>query len=318
MRVISGSLKGRKIKGYDIDGTRPTMDRVKMSLFGSIQNYIQDAYVLDLFAGSGNLGIEAISNGAKRCFFVDNNHQCIKVIRENIKEFKIEDKSTSIEMDYCKALEIFKDKGYIFDIIFVDPPYKEHILLEILENVRNNHLLSKDGLIILEYNYEYANEVDGYTLLKKKKYGDKFISIYQKNKKKVDNLLLTRFDIERIMLILGEKDNIKRIYINFCNPWPKGKHRKKRLTHTRQLEKYKTFLAQDGEVYFKTDDDDLFNSSLIYFEEAGFEILNKTYNLHKEPIWENNIETEHEKMFSEQGIKIKALIAKKSKKVLSK
>ena len=149
MRVISGSLKGRKIKGYDIDGTRPTMDRVKMSLFGSIQNYIQDAYVLDLFAGSGNLGIEAISNGAKRCFFVDNNHQCIKVIRENIKEFKIEDKSTSIEMDYCKALEIFKDKGYIFDIIFVDPPYKEHILLEILENVRDNHLLSDKGIIIL-------------------------------------------------------------------------------------------------------------------------------------------------------------------------
>ena len=135
--------------------------------------------------------------------------------------------------------------------------------------------------------------------------------IYQKNKKKVDNLLLTRFDIERIMLILGEKDNVKRIYINFCNPWPKGKHRKKRLTHTRQLEKYKTFLMDNGEIYFKTDDDELFNSSLGYFEEAGFEILKKTYDLHSEPIWENNIETEHEKMFSEQWIKIKALIAKK-------
>ena len=120
------------------------------------------------------------------------------------------------------------------------------------------------------------------------------------------------------MLILGEKDNINRIYINFCNPWPKGKHRKKRLTHTRQLEKYKTFLSQNGEIYFKTDDDDLFNSSLGYFEEAGFEILNKTYDLHAEPIWKNNIETEHEKMFSEQGIKIKALIAKNSKNVLSK
>ena len=181
MRVISGSLKGRKIKGYDIEGTRPTMDRVKMSLFGSIQSYIQDAVVLDLFAGSGNLGIEAISNGAKRCFFVDNNHQCIKVIRENIKEFKIEEKSTSIEMDYCKALALFKDKGNVFDIIFVDPPYKEHILFSILEYIRDNDLLASKGLIILEYNYEYANEVDGYTLLKKKKYGDKFISIYQKN-----------------------------------------------------------------------------------------------------------------------------------------
>ena len=135
--------------------------------------------------------------------------------------------------------------------------------------------------------------------------------IYKEQNKEIDNVLLTRFDIERVTLILGEEDSIKRIYINFCNPWPKGKHRKKRLTHTRQLEKYKTFLAQNGEVYFKTDDDSLFNASLEYFEEAGFEIINKTYDLHSEPIWENNIETEHEKMFSEQGIKIKALIAKK-------
>ena len=135
--------------------------------------------------------------------------------------------------------------------------------------------------------------------------------LYQEQNKEVDNVILTRFDIERITLILGEKDNIKRIYINFCNPWPKGKHRKKRLTHTRQLEKYRTFLSKDGEIYFKTDDDDLFNASLGYFEETGFEISKKTYDLHAEPIWENNIETEHEKMFTEQGIKIKALIAKK-------
>ena len=134
--------------------------------------------------------------------------------------------------------------------------------------------------------------------------------VFKENKKEIDNVILTRFDIERIPLLLGEKDNIKRIYINFCNPWPKGKHRKKRLTHTRQLEKYKTFLAKDGEIYFKTDDDDLFNGSLGYFEESGFTIVKKTYDLHAEPIWENNIETEHEKMFSEQGIKIKALIAK--------
>ena len=134
---------------------------------------------------------------------------------------------------------------------------------------------------------------------------------YQTIKKEPNNILITRFDIERILLILEEKDNIQRIYINFCNPWPKGKHRKKRLTHTRQLEKYKKFLAQNGEIYFKTDDDGLFQSSLLYFEETGFEILAKTYDLHQEDIFENNIQTEHEKMFSEQGIKIKALIAKK-------
>ena len=134
--------------------------------------------------------------------------------------------------------------------------------------------------------------------------------IYQEKHIETDNILLTRFDIERILMILNEQDNIKRIYINFCNPWPKGKHRKKRLTHTRQLEKYKQFLSKDGEIYFKTDDDDLFNSSLGYFKESGFEIISKTFDLHKDPIFETNIETEHEKMFSEQGIKIKALIAK--------
>lgn len=125
------------------------------------------------------------------------------------------------------------------------------------------------------------------------------------------NIVLTRFDIERILLILEEQDEIERIYINFCNPWPKGKHRKKRLTHTRQLEKYREFLKDNGEIHFKTDDEDLFNSSLIYFKETNFEILKQTYDLHSENIFEKNIETEHEKMFSEQGIKIKALIARK-------
>lgn len=157
-----------------------------------------------------------------------------------------------------------------------------------------------------EINYIAIDLVDAMLGLAKRNVEE----VFKENKKEIDNVILTRFDIERIPLILGEKDNIKRIYINFCNPWPKGKHRKKRLTHTRQLEKYKTFLAKDGEIYFKTDDDDLFNGSLGYFEESGFTIVKKTYDLHAEPIWKNNIETEHEKMFSEQGIKIKALIAK--------
>ena len=133
------------------------------------------------------------------------------------------------------------------------------------------------------------------------------------NEKNIEpkNIILTRFDIERILLMLDKNDKIERIYINFCNPWPKGKHRKKRLTHTRQLEKYREFLVDNGKIYFKTDDDDLFNSSLTYFEESGFKIEKKTYDLHSENIFEKNIETEHEKMFSEQGIKIKALIAQK-------
>ena len=136
-------------------------------------------------------------------------------------------------------------------------------------------------------------------------------SVYNEQNKKVDNVYLTRYDIERILNILDKNDNIERIYINFCNPWPKGKHRKKRLTHTRQLEKYKEFLVDNGEIYFKTDDDDLFLASQRYFKEAGFKIEKLTYDLHSENEIDN-IETEHEKMFTNQGIKIKALIAIKN------
>lgn len=133
---------------------------------------------------------------------------------------------------------------------------------------------------------------------------------YAEQNEIIDNVYLTRFDIERILLILDKMDKPERIYINFCNPWPKGKHRKKRLTHPRQLEKYKEILVDGGEIFFKTDDDGLFNDSLSYFEDCGFSIEKETYDLQNEPEFWDNIETEHEKMFSKQGIKIKALIAR--------
>lgn len=132
---------------------------------------------------------------------------------------------------------------------------------------------------------------------------------FKESKRKIDNVLLTAYEIEIIQNILNEKDKVDRIYINFCNPWPKPRHNKKRLTHTKQLEKYKIFLKENGEIYFKTDDENLFNASIKYFEQSGFEIISKTNDLHTNPIWENNIKTEHEKMFEEQGITTKALIA---------
>ena len=156
-------------------------------------------------------------------------------------------------------------------------------------------------------NYIAIDLVDAMLGLAKRNIEEEF----KENNIEPKNVLITRFDIERILLILNKKDKIERIYINFCNPWPKGKHRKKRLTHTRQLEKYKEFLTTKGEIFFKTDDDGLFDSSIGYFEESGFEITRLTRDLHNDDIFDGqNIETEHEKMFSEEGIKIKALIAK--------
>lgn len=126
----------------------------------------------------------------------------------------------------------------------------------------------------------------------------------------VDNVKLMAQEIGLINEMLGADDLVSRIYINFCNPWPKEKHKKRRLTHTRQLEQYKIFLKDEGEIYFKTDDDELFEESLEYFKEAKFKIKYITYDLHNSD-FDGNVETEHEKMFTEKGIKTKFLIATK-------
>ncbi len=126
----------------------------------------------------------------------------------------------------------------------------------------------------------------------------------------VENLALAAWDIERITQIFAPEDTVERIYINFCNPWPRGKHHKKRLTHTRQLELYKTFLQDGGEIHFKTDDDLLFAESLGYLAQSGgFEVTYETRDLHGSG-YPGNIMTEHERMFSDQGIPIKFLIAR--------
>ena len=122
------------------------------------------------------------------------------------------------------------------------------------------------------------------------------------------NLALVAYNVEMIENILSRDDRIGALYINFCNPWPREKHKKRRLTFPRKLIKYKDFLTQDAKIYFKTDDDPLFEDSILYFEQAGYAITYLTRDLHRSEI-QNNIETEHEKMFSEQGIPIKYLEA---------
>ncbi len=135
--------------------------------------------------------------------------------------------------------------------------------------------------------------------------------VYKENNEILDNVKLMAQEIGLINDILGEEDKIDRIYINFCNPWPKEKHKKRRLTHTRQLENYKKFLVNNGKIWFKTDDDNLFEESLEYFKESGFDVIYKTYDLHNSEYDKDNIRTEHENMFTEKGIKIKFLIAKR-------
>ena len=182
MKVISGILKGRKIDGYDIDGTRPTMDRVKESLFAMIYDYIKDSTVLDLFAGSGNLGIEAISNGAKQCYFIDNNKEVIKVLNKNINNLNIGSYSKILLSDWKKFLNEASEKKLKFDIIFVDPPYAYDVYEKILDKVSTLNLLNDNGIIVLEHsNLKLKDTYNNLTLYKLKKYGNKSVNIYKTN-----------------------------------------------------------------------------------------------------------------------------------------
>lgn len=125
-----------------------------------------------------------------------------------------------------------------------------------------------------------------------------------------DNVLLTAYNIEKLGEILAPEDVAQRIYINFCNPWYKSGYAKHRLTHPRQLIQYRSFLQEEGSIYFKTDDAPLFEDSLRYFVLAGFEVTWLSRNLHaEEPSW--NVRTEHEQMFASEGLAIKACIAVK-------
>lgn len=173
MRVISGKYKGKILQGFDIDGTRPTMDRVKESLFGLIQDRIAESCCLDLFAGSGSLGIEALSNGANFCYFSDNNKIAIDVLRKNLSNIS---NYEIIHKDYKETLLELSNKK--FDIIFLDPPYKLNLINDCIDIILKNNMLNENGIIICEY--ETENIDCNLEIIKEKKYGSKRIRIYIK------------------------------------------------------------------------------------------------------------------------------------------
>ncbi|MBP3841782.1 MAG: 16S rRNA (guanine(966)-N(2))-methyltransferase RsmD [Bacilli bacterium] len=178
MKIIQGKYKGRTLKGFDIEGTRPTMDRVKESLFAMIQNKVSGSTILDLFSGSGNLGIEALSMNAKEAIFVDKNKICFKTIKENLS--MLNEEREVLNLDYKEALEYLKSK-YKFDIIFLDPPYKGDLIEKSLDLICEYNLLNDNGIIVCETddikkikNEEVLKEV------KSRKYGEKIVVILKK------------------------------------------------------------------------------------------------------------------------------------------
>ena len=169
MRVISGSAKGRKLISPEGQRVRPTLDRVKESIFNMLSVGIYDSCVLDLFAGSGALGIEALSRGAKKAVFVDVSSDSLKIIRQNIELTHFEDKSDCFLRDFITYLNETTEK---FDYIFLDPPYAADFLTPALSLIHKNKILNKDGIVVCELDSSDSySAADGFDIYRDKKYG---------------------------------------------------------------------------------------------------------------------------------------------------
>ena len=150
MRVISGTARGTKLDSIENIDTRPTLDRVKESLFNIIHNKIEDSVVLDLFAGSGAIGIEFISRGSLKTYFCEKSHNACDMIKKNLAKTKFESKSKIFEGDYKKCLENLAKNKIVLDIIYIDPPYKRDLAGKAVEQIISLDLLNKNGIIIIE------------------------------------------------------------------------------------------------------------------------------------------------------------------------
>lgn len=170
MRVISGTHRSRVLQQVESTSTRETKDRVKESIFNSINNYLYDAEVLDLFCGSGSLGIEALSRGAKHCVFNDQSRTAKIITSNNVKSLELENQSTLYNNDYKTVLTTTKNT---FDVILLDPPYSLHVLEEIIQLIQDNSLLNKGGVIVILYGKEYTlqNNFDKIVITKTKRIG---------------------------------------------------------------------------------------------------------------------------------------------------
>ncbi|MBF8982187.1 16S rRNA (guanine(966)-N(2))-methyltransferase RsmD [Lutibacter sp. B2] len=180
MRVISGIAKGKRLMAPKGLETRPTTDRVKESIFSMINNYIIESNVLDLFSGTGSLGIEAISRGANYGYFVDNNKNSIKVINENIKTTGFEEKSEVLWSDTLNVIKQLGENGKKINIIFMDPPYLKDLIVPCIEAIDSERLLDEEGIIVVEHDIKdnIPAEIGSLKKIKEKKYGNTRISIY--------------------------------------------------------------------------------------------------------------------------------------------
>lgn len=181
MRVVSGRARGLKLEAPKDDRVRPTTDRVKESMFNIINEYIMDSNVLDLFAGTGSLGIECLSRGAKKCVFSDKSRDSIKIVQKNVEKARFQSESQIIVSDYKDTIALMGRKNEKFDVIFMDPPYYEGLFVDCIERIEKENILDEDGIIVVEHDKAdtLPEKIGNIEMIKEKKYGITLLSFYK-------------------------------------------------------------------------------------------------------------------------------------------
>jgi 16S rRNA (guanine966-N2)-methyltransferase len=178
MRIISGTSKGRKLVTPKRYSLRPTSDRVKESLFNILGGEVEGKVVLDLFAGTGNLGIEALSRGAKRVIFVEKGRQALRLIETNLNQFGLADRSEILPKDVTRAIGILKQRGECFDLILMDPPYEKGLIQRTLMKFNTHPIYHGDSILVIEHNRRepLPRALEGWNLIRQQKIGDTLLS----------------------------------------------------------------------------------------------------------------------------------------------
>jgi len=177
MRIVAGKFKGRKLNPPKDDSIRPTTDKVKEAIFSTIGSYLDGGVVVDLFSGTGGLGLEALSRGAKICYFCDSSPESIRLTKSNIQLCGAENECCIIPGDYGKALSKIPEKA---DVIILDPPFEKDIFIPCFKKIYECDALKADGVIVVEHGVSGAlpDNILKYVKIKEKKYGTVLVSLY--------------------------------------------------------------------------------------------------------------------------------------------
>lgn len=181
MRIVAGELKNRKIKSREGRETRPTLERIKESIFSIIADKVFESKFLDLYAGTGNIAIEALSRGARRAIMIENDKEALKVIIDNLNSLSLDNRARAYKNDVFRAIEILERKNEKFDIIFLDPPYKENLSITTIEKISEHDLLQHNGIIISEHSvYEkMPDQIGKYLKYDERNYNKKVVTFYK-------------------------------------------------------------------------------------------------------------------------------------------